>query len=123
VSYVFATIHPQGQLIVEIQAQGLETNLRDASLDKLRVTANALGTHRESIVKAIESVQTKQKQAIHIVPHKQGWAVRREGATRSTSIHRTQEEAQKAAQRTAQKDGVEIVVQTIDPSKLNKSWT
>jgi uncharacterized protein DUF2188 len=116
-------IRQQGQLIVEIQAQGLETNLRDAWLDQLRATASALGIHRESIVKAIESVKVKQKQAIHIVPHKQGWAVRREGATRSTSIHRTQEGAQKAAQRTAQKDGVEIVVQTLDSLKLDKSWT
>ena len=116
-------IRQQGQLIIEIQAQGLEANLGEAWLDKLKATAIALGTHRESIVKAIESVKTKQKRAVHIVPHKQGWAVRREGATRSTSVHRTQEEAKKAAQKTAQKDGVEVVVQTIDPSKLDESWT
>jgi uncharacterized protein DUF2188 len=116
-------LRQQGQLIIEFQAQGLEANLGEAWLDKLSATAKALGTHRKNIVKARESVKAKPKQAIHIVPHKEGWAIRRQGATRSTSIHETLEKARKAAERTAQKEGVEVVVQTINPSKLDKSWT
>ena len=34
---------------------------------------------------------------IHVVPHPQGWGVRREGASRASSLHETQRSAERAA--------------------------
>jgi Uncharacterized protein conserved in bacteria (DUF2188) len=58
-------------------------------------------SHRDRIV---------QKRALHIVPHKQGWAVRRVGASRSTSIHGTLEKAIKAAEKIAAREGVDMFI-------------
>lgn len=49
------------------------------------------------------------KKDIHVVPHKEGWATRREGAERAGSVHDTQRRAQDAARKTAQRDHVEVV--------------
>jgi hypothetical protein len=46
---------------------------------------------------------------IHVVPHKSGWATRREGVSRVGSTHRTQAEANQAARSTAQREGGEVV--------------
>jgi len=35
----------------------------------------------------------------HVVPREEGWAVRGEGNTRDTSLHRTQAEAERAAKK------------------------
>lgn len=50
------------------------------------------------------------KRGLHIVPHGSDWAVRREGATRASSVHRTQREAQEAGRPMAQRDRVELVI-------------
>jgi uncharacterized protein YdaT len=60
---------------------------------------------------------TKQKLALHIVPHKEGWAIRRAGARRSSSIHGTLQKAIKAAEKIAAREGVEIVVHAGDGGK------
>lgn len=50
-----------------------------------------------------------KKRDIHIVPHKDGWAARREGAARASSIHRTQAEATRQGRGMAKQDRVELV--------------
>lgn len=49
------------------------------------------------------------KKDLHVTPHEDGWQVKREGAERASSVHRTQEEARNAAVGTAKRDGVEVV--------------
>lgn len=46
---------------------------------------------------------------IHIVPHKQGWAVKREGTKEPLSKHQTQERAQDAGRPIAKRDQTELV--------------
>jgi hypothetical protein len=50
------------------------------------------------------------KNDLHIVPHDKGWAVRRGGSTRASSIHPTQKGAQDAARAAAERDRVEVVI-------------
>jgi len=44
----------------------------------------------------------------HVVPHDDGWAVRRENASRASSTHRTQREAIDAGRRLAQQTSGEL---------------
>ena len=46
----------------------------------------------------------------HIVPHKNGWAVKAEGANRASSIHRTQSEAIERGREIAQNQGAELLI-------------
>lgn len=46
----------------------------------------------------------------HVVPHKDGWAVRGAGNSRATSIHDTQSEAQAAAREIAINQRSEVVI-------------
>ena len=46
---------------------------------------------------------------IHVVPHSAGWAVKKEGNSRATSIHDTQKEAQQAAIPIAKQERSEVV--------------
>ena len=46
----------------------------------------------------------------HVVPHPQGWAVRPEGAAKSTSVHSTQQQAIEAGRTTAQNQGTELLI-------------
>jgi hypothetical protein len=50
----------------------------------------------------------------HVVPHDQGWAVRREGAERVGSTHRTQSDAYDTARDRAIRDRVEVVTHRRD---------
>jgi hypothetical protein len=47
---------------------------------------------------------------IHVVPHKSGWATRREGASRVGSTHPTQTGATEAARNTALREHGEVVI-------------
>ncbi|HTO77368.1 MAG TPA: DUF2188 domain-containing protein [Thermoanaerobaculia bacterium] len=51
---------------------------------------------------------------VHVVPHKDGWAVRREGSDRASSVHPTQAEAIDAARPTAQRERTELVTHGTD---------
>lgn len=51
------------------------------------------------------------KSPIWVVNHPDGWAVRREGGDRASSVHRTQEQAIDEARRLAQQDRTELIVQ------------
>ncbi len=50
-----------------------------------------------------------EKKDIHIVPREDGWAVRREGASRDSSHHNTKADATDAGRTTARREGVELV--------------
>ena len=49
------------------------------------------------------------KKDIHVVPHSDGWATRREGADRASRVFDTQVKAQESARRTAIREGTEVV--------------
>lgn len=49
------------------------------------------------------------KKDIHVVPHPEGWAAKREGAGRAIGVYDTQREALDAARPIAQRDKVELV--------------
>ncbi|MFN7141727.1 MAG: DUF2188 domain-containing protein [Limisphaerales bacterium] len=46
----------------------------------------------------------------HVVPHSDGWAVKGEGNSRATSVHQTQEQAIRSAQRIARSQEAEVVI-------------
>ena len=45
---------------------------------------------------------------VHIVPHEDGWAVKKEGNERATSLHPTQREAIDAGRQAARKEQSEL---------------
>ncbi len=47
---------------------------------------------------------------LHVVPRESGWAVRREGASRVSSTHDTQDAAGRAARQTAIREGGETFI-------------
>jgi hypothetical protein len=47
---------------------------------------------------------------VHTVPHYEGWANEREGATRASSVHATKEPAVEAGRLTAKRDRVEHLI-------------
>lgn len=50
------------------------------------------------------------KKDYHIVPQSNGWAVKREGAERASSLHSTQGEAIDAGKQLAQSNRTELVI-------------
>lgn len=54
------------------------------------------------------------KKDIHVVPHKDGWAVKKEGGERASSLHDTQADALKAARDQGRRDHVEVVTHRPD---------
>lgn len=46
----------------------------------------------------------------HVVPHKDGWAVKSEGGARASSVHDTQHEAIQQAREVAQNQRAELFV-------------
>ncbi len=54
------------------------------------------------------------KRDIHVVPHNEGWATRREGADRASRTFDTQPEAYNAGRATAQREHVEVVTHRRD---------
>ena len=49
------------------------------------------------------------KKDIHVVPHANGWATKREGADRASRIFDTQKEAQNSARESATRERSEVV--------------
>ena len=49
------------------------------------------------------------KRDVHVVKHPDGWATKKEGASRAGSVHRTQKEAQDKARTQAIREKVEVV--------------
>lgn len=48
------------------------------------------------------------KKPVHVVPHNGAWAVKREGAQRVSSTHKTQAEAEAVGRPAAKQDGTEF---------------
>ena len=46
----------------------------------------------------------------HVVPHPEGWAVKSEGASRASSVHRTQREAIERGRDVAQNHSSELFI-------------
>ena len=92
---------------------------KNSTTDDYLTPAEAL-VIAQAIAELPNITRTKRPRAIHVIPHRQGgWAIRREGAIRATSIHRTLEQAKKAAELLAQKEGVGIVVQSKDETSFS----
>ncbi|MES9902816.1 MAG: DUF2188 domain-containing protein [Sedimenticola sp.] len=51
-----------------------------------------------------------QKKDIHVVPHKDGWATKKEGAGRAGSVHGTQRDAIDRAKGQAKREKTEVVI-------------
>lgn len=54
------------------------------------------------------------KKDIHVVPHKDGWATRTEGAGRAGSVHDTQRGAIERGREQARREQVELVIHRQD---------
>jgi hypothetical protein len=50
------------------------------------------------------------KKSIHVVPHPEGWATRREGATRVGRVTQTKDEALLLGRQQAQRNRTELVI-------------
>ena len=50
------------------------------------------------------------KKNLHVVPHNDGWAVRKEGSKRASSVHDTQKDAITSARLSAIKSRGELVI-------------
>ncbi|HAU0840598.1 TPA: DUF2188 domain-containing protein [Legionella pneumophila] len=46
----------------------------------------------------------------HVVPHEDGWANKKGGSTRASSVHATKREAEAAAREQSKKEGSELVI-------------
>ncbi len=55
-----------------------------------------------------------KKRNIWVTPHEEGWAVKREGAKKSTRVTQTKAEATKIAKVIAKNNEVELIVQRKD---------
>ena len=61
---------------------------------------------------------------VHVVPRGEGnrhWAVRREGASRASSLHATKEEAVRVATVTAKRERTELEIHTQDGKVAERS--
>lgn len=54
------------------------------------------------------------KKDIHVVPHKEGWATKKEGAQRAGAVVDTQKAAIERAQEQAKRERVEVVIHRKD---------
>ncbi len=51
---------------------------------------------------------SKRKRGVHVTPRGNKWAVMREGSERASSLHDTQEQAEKKGRETARRDKTEF---------------
>jgi uncharacterized protein YdaT len=54
------------------------------------------------------------KRDIHVVPHEEGWATKKEGASRAGSVHDTKADALEQAHEQAKRERVEVVIHRQD---------
>lgn len=52
---------------------------------------------KEKLSKLLREAASSNSNSVHIVPSKDGWSVKKEGAIRSTAVRATKDEALKAA--------------------------
>ncbi|STX37715.1 DUF2188 domain-containing protein [Legionella feeleii] len=53
---------------------------------------------------------SKNPSTRHVVPNPKGWANKKGGADKATSVHSTKKEAEKAARTQSKKEGSELVI-------------
>lgn len=70
--------------------------------------ASLSNIHAEIASTADGSREAEMAKNVHVVPHDDGWAVRREGASRVSCTYDTQAEAADAGRGTAREDHVEF---------------
>lgn len=56
----------------------------------------------------------------HVVPHKDGWANKKGGSERATSVHDTKREAERAAREQSRREGSELVIHGKDGAIQSK---
>ncbi len=61
-----------------------------------------------------------KKKDIHVVPHPEGWAIKREGNQRATKVTPTKEPALKQARSIAKQDKVELVIHNKEGKIIDK---
>lgn len=61
------------------------------------------------------------KKDIHVVPHNDGWATRKEGAQRVGHTTKTQQQAYLQAREQAKREGVEVVIHRPDGTIRNSN--
>lgn len=61
------------------------------------------------------------KKDIHVVPHKDGWAVKKEGGERASSVHEKKSDAQEQARDQGRRDKVEVVIHGKDGQIQNSN--
>ncbi len=64
----------------------------------------------EAILKSLGQTRTKRTWHQHVVPYKDGWAVRREGNKRITSKHRKQSTAIRKARTVANRYKADVII-------------
>lgn len=55
-----------------------------------------------------------KKRDIHVVPHSDGWAVKKEGGDRASSVHPTKRDALEQARDQGRREQVEVVIHRKD---------
>lgn len=61
------------------------------------------------------------KKAIEVVPHNDGWAVKKQGAERASSVHDTKADALKQGTEQAKAEKTELVIKKQDGTIQNKN--
>ena len=61
------------------------------------------------------------KKAIEVVPHDKGWAVKKEGGERASSLHDTKAAAVKQGTQQAKNEKTELVIKKEDGTIQNKN--
>jgi Uncharacterized protein conserved in bacteria (DUF2188) len=62
------------------------------------------------VISEEEVMRVTKKANVHVVPRDDGWAVKRDGGQRASSVHTTQAAADDAGRATARRDGVEFLL-------------
>lgn len=61
------------------------------------------------------------KKDVHVVPHKDGWAVKKEGNDRASSVHERKSDALEQGRKQAREDKVELIPHRKDGTIQNPS--
>lgn len=94
-------------LLVEIRNSLNEIRQR-LPLPAKASASRAFHTSEGGVLK--ERTRTISKKGIHVVPHEGGWAVKREGAIRASSVHDRKADALESARDLSRKNRVEVVI-------------
>ena len=108
-------IHDGRDLMLRWKGASTVANSRTVVASKAAIAA---------LHKAMEGGRTR----IHVIPHDRGWAVRREGAARASSVHREKQDAVRRAKQIAREraggqvmiHGINGRVQSVEPPEIGR---